>query len=98
MVDLAAGVMTGGDLASMGYGTGLYQAPPYVTVKVPVFSFGKLSDANSYMGPALRARRDGGHRRGVREPGVACVSRGGEPDAHHQGGHGGDPVTTILNT
>ncbi|MBP5610750.1 MAG: diaminopimelate epimerase, partial [Clostridia bacterium] len=55
MVDLAAGVMTGGDLADLGYGTGLYQAPPYVTVKVPVFSFGKLSDANSYMGPELKS-------------------------------------------
>ena len=55
MVDLAASVMTGGKLASLGYGTGLYQAPPYVTVKVPVFSFGKLSDANSYMGPEMKS-------------------------------------------
>ena len=55
MVDLAASVMTGGKLADLGYGTGLVQAPPYVTVKVPVFSFGKLSDANSYMGPEMKS-------------------------------------------
>ena len=55
MVDLAAAVMTGGKLADLGYGTGLVQAPPYVTVKAPVFSFGKLSDANSYMGPEMKS-------------------------------------------
>ena len=55
MVDLATKVMTGQPLASLGYGTGLYQAPPYYAVKVPVFSFEKLSDVNSYLGPEMKS-------------------------------------------
>lgn len=55
MVDLAARVMTGEPLASLGYGTGLYNAPPYYAVKVPVFSFEKLQTANSYLGPEMKS-------------------------------------------
>ncbi|MBR3844222.1 MAG: carbamoyl-phosphate synthase large subunit, partial [Clostridia bacterium] len=49
MVDLATRVMIGEPLKGMGFGTGLYRTPPYFTVKVPVFSFEKLTDANSYL-------------------------------------------------
>ena len=49
MVDLASRVMVGQKLKSLGYGTGLYRTPPYFAVKVPVFSFEKLADANSYL-------------------------------------------------
>ena len=55
MVDLAARVMTGESLASLGYGTGLYKTPPYFAVKVPVFSFEKLNDVNSYLGPEMKS-------------------------------------------
>ncbi|MBR5528318.1 MAG: carbamoyl-phosphate synthase large subunit, partial [Clostridia bacterium] len=55
MVDLAARVMLGEELSSLGYGTGLYRTPPYFTVKVPVFSFEKLSDANSILGPEMKS-------------------------------------------
>ncbi|MCM1392997.1 MAG: carbamoyl-phosphate synthase large subunit [Ruminococcus sp.] len=55
MVDLATRVMTGSALADLGYGTGLYQAPPYYAVKVPVFSFEKLTDVNSYLGPEMKS-------------------------------------------
>lgn len=55
MVDLATRVMTGTPLKELGYGTGLYQAPPYYAVKVPVFSFEKLSDVNSYLGPEMKS-------------------------------------------
>ncbi|MBQ3064818.1 MAG: carbamoyl-phosphate synthase large subunit [Clostridia bacterium] len=55
MVDLAAKVMLGAKLADLGYGTGLYRTPPYYTVKVPVFSFEKLSDANSILGPEMKS-------------------------------------------
>ena len=54
MVDLAAKVMLGEKLTDLGYGTGLYRTPPYYTVKVPVFSFEKLNDANSILGPFMR--------------------------------------------
>ncbi|MBQ6562838.1 MAG: carbamoyl-phosphate synthase large subunit, partial [Clostridia bacterium] len=55
MVDLASHVMLGEPLASLGYGTGLHRTPPYVAVKVPVFSFEKLSDANSILGPEMKS-------------------------------------------
>ncbi|MBQ6173807.1 MAG: carbamoyl-phosphate synthase large subunit [Clostridia bacterium] len=55
MVDLAAKVMLGAKLADLGYGTGLYRTPPYVAVKVPVFSFEKLNDADSILGPEMKS-------------------------------------------
>ena len=55
MVDLATKVMIGASLKSLGYGTGLYRTPPYYAVKVPVFSFQKLTDANSYLGPEMKS-------------------------------------------
>ncbi|MBQ7460425.1 MAG: carbamoyl-phosphate synthase large subunit [Oscillospiraceae bacterium] len=55
MVDIAAKVMLGHPLRSLGYGTGLYRTPPYCAVKVPVFSFEKLSDANSLLGPEMKS-------------------------------------------
>ncbi len=55
MVDLAANVMLDKELPSLGYGTGLYPTPPYSCVKVPVFSFEKLRDANSILGPEMKS-------------------------------------------
>ena len=55
MVELASRVMLGEPLKKLGYGTGLYRTPPYVAVKVPVFSFEKLMDANSYLGPEMKS-------------------------------------------
>ena len=55
MVDLATRVMVGHPLASLGYGTGLYRQPPYVAVKVPVFSFEKLTDANASLSPEMKS-------------------------------------------
>ena len=55
MVDLASEVMLGKSLKDLGYGSGLYPAPPYFAVKVPVFSFEKLTDANSILGPEMKS-------------------------------------------
>lgn len=55
MVDIAARIMLGEKLSELGYGTGLYRTPPYFAVKVPVFSFEKLSDANSILGPDMKS-------------------------------------------
>ena len=55
MVDLASRVMVGARLKDLGYGTGLYRTPPYCAVKVPVFSFEKLTDANSYLSPEMKS-------------------------------------------
>ena len=55
MVDLATRCMLGEKLSDMGYGTGLYKAPPYVAVKVPVFSFEKLMDLDTQLGPEMKS-------------------------------------------
>ena len=55
MVEIASKVMLGQKLKDLGFGTGLYRQPPYVAVKVPVFSFEKLSDANSTLGPEMKS-------------------------------------------
>ncbi|HEX3011376.1 MAG TPA: diaminopimelate epimerase, partial [Syntrophomonadaceae bacterium] len=55
MVDLATRAMLGEKLKDMGYGTGLYKTPPYVAVKVPVFSFEKLADVDVQLGPEMKS-------------------------------------------
>ena len=55
MVDLASKIMLGAKLRDLGYGSGLHQTPPYFAVKVPVFSFEKLTDANSILGPEMKS-------------------------------------------
>jgi len=55
MVELATKIMVGAKLPELGYGTGLYKVPPYVAVKVPVFSFEKLSDVNASLGPEMKS-------------------------------------------
>ena len=55
MVDIASKVMLGATLKELGYESGLYKIPPYVAVKVPVFSFEKLSDVNSSLGPEMKS-------------------------------------------
>ncbi|MBE6351005.1 MAG: carbamoyl-phosphate synthase large subunit, partial [Spirochaetaceae bacterium] len=55
MVELAVRAMLGESLADMGYGTGLYRIPPYFAVKVPVFSFEKLIDVDTHLGPEMKS-------------------------------------------
>lgn len=55
MVDLATRCMLGEKLQDMGYGTGLYKKSPYVAVKVPVFSFEKLINVDTQLGPEMKS-------------------------------------------
>ena len=55
MVDLAARIMMGEALKDMGYRTGLCPCSPYYAVKVPVFSFEKLSDVDTQLGPEMKS-------------------------------------------
>ena len=55
MVELAVRAMLGERLGDMGYGTGLYKVPPYIAVKVPVFSFEKLTDVDVQLGPEMKS-------------------------------------------
>ncbi|MBR7091855.1 MAG: carbamoyl-phosphate synthase large subunit [Clostridia bacterium] len=55
MIELASRVMLGEKLADMGYKEGLAEPARYYAVKVPVFSFEKIADANSIMGPEMKS-------------------------------------------
>ena len=55
MVDLATRTMLGEKLKDMGYGTGLYRKSPYYAVKVPVFSFEKLINVDTHLGPEMKS-------------------------------------------
>jgi len=55
MVDLATRCMLGGRLRDMGYGTGLHPEGEYIAVKVPVFSFEKLHDVDTLLGPEMKS-------------------------------------------
>ncbi len=55
MVDLATKILMGAKLKKLGFGTGLFPNSPYVAVKVPVFSFEKLNDVNSQLGPEMKS-------------------------------------------
>lgn len=55
MVELATRAMLGEKIKDMGFGTGLYKAPAYFAVKVPVFSFEKLMDVDTALGPEMKS-------------------------------------------
>ncbi|MDO4188724.1 MAG: carbamoyl-phosphate synthase large subunit [Lachnospiraceae bacterium] len=55
MVDIAIKVSLGMKLRDLGFGTGLYRKPDYIAVKVPVFSFAKLSGLDTQLGPEMKS-------------------------------------------
>ena len=55
MIELATRAMLGEKICNMGYGTGLYRKPNYFAVKVPVFSFEKLMDVDTHLGPEMKS-------------------------------------------
>jgi carbamoyl-phosphate synthase large subunit len=55
MIHLAIQCMIGKKLKDLGYGTGLYRRSEYVCVKAPVFSFEKLHDVDTGLGPEMKS-------------------------------------------
>ncbi len=55
MCELATRVSVGEMLQSLGYGTEIAKIPPYFAVKVPVFSFEKLTDLDTHLGPEMKS-------------------------------------------
>ncbi len=55
MVDIATKIMLGKSLKEQGYESGLYKKSEYVAVKVPVFSFEKLQDVDTMLGPEMKS-------------------------------------------
>ena len=55
MVELATRCVLGEKLKDLGYGTGLFPEGQYHAVKVPVFSFEKLHDLDTQLGPEMKS-------------------------------------------
>ncbi len=55
MVELATRAMLGEKVRDLGFGTGLYRKPDYFAVKAPVFSFEKLMDVDTHLGPEMKS-------------------------------------------
>ena len=55
IIDLATKVMLGQKLKDLGYGTGIYPEADYFAVKMPVFSFEKLTDVDTGLGPEMKS-------------------------------------------
>ena len=55
IIDLATKVMVGQKLKDLGYGTGIYKEADYYAVKMPVFSFEKLTDVDTGLGPEMKS-------------------------------------------
>ena len=55
MCDIAMLVSLGTKLRDTEYGTGLYKTSAYTAVKVPVFSFEKLTDVDTQLGPEMKS-------------------------------------------
>ena len=55
IIDLATRVMLGEKLHDMEYGTGIYKEAEYYAVKAPVFSFEKLTDVDTGLGPEMKS-------------------------------------------
>lgn len=55
MIDIATNVILGKKLKDMKYGTGLYKKSDYICVKMPVFSFEKIKNADTSLGPEMKS-------------------------------------------
>ncbi|MCL1858957.1 MAG: carbamoyl-phosphate synthase large subunit [Oscillospiraceae bacterium] len=55
MCELATRTSLGESLESLGYKSGIGRVPPYIAVKVPVFSFEKLTDVDTQLGPEMKS-------------------------------------------
>jgi len=55
MCELATKLSVGHTLAGLGYAPGIGKIPPYVAVKVPVFSFEKLAGVDTHLGPEMKS-------------------------------------------
>ncbi len=55
IISLATRIILGQTLRDLGYQSGLWPAPNYIAVKVPVFSFGKLLEVDTSLGPEMKS-------------------------------------------
>ncbi|MGC1382122.1 MAG: carbamoyl-phosphate synthase large subunit [Candidatus Baltobacteraceae bacterium] len=86
LVAAATRIGLGERLRDMEYGVGLHPHVPYVVVKVPVFSFSKMSGVETILGPEMKSTGEvlgidasfgGALRKGFRAAGIRLPGSGG---------------------
>ncbi len=55
VIDIATYVILGEKLKDMPYGTGIYKKSEYIAVKMPIFSFEKIKNADTSLGPEMKS-------------------------------------------
>lgn len=90
MVELATRCMLGEKLSGLGFGTGLYRKSPYVAVKVPVFSFEKLGNVDTMLGPEMKST---GEVLGIATTREEALYKGLRAAGYHMDKSGGVLVT-----
>jgi carbamoyl-phosphate synthase large subunit len=55
MCEIATCVSVGQTLSEIGHPAGIAKIPPYIAVKVPVFSFEKLAGVDTHLGPEMKS-------------------------------------------
>ena len=55
VIDVATQVILGKKLKDLGYGVGLYKQSQYIAVKMPIFSFEKIKNADTSLGPEMKS-------------------------------------------
>lgn len=55
VIDIASRVILGEKLSDMPYGTGIYKRSDYIAVKMPIFSFEKIKNADTSLGPEMKS-------------------------------------------
>ena len=55
VIDIATRVILGEKLKDMEYGTGIYKKSEYIAVKMPIFSFEKIKNADTSLGPEMKS-------------------------------------------
>lgn len=55
VIDIATKVILGEKLKNMEYGTGIYKKSDYIAVKMPIFSFEKIKNADTSLGPEMKS-------------------------------------------
>lgn len=55
VIDIATRVILGEKLKDIGYGIGLYKRSEYIAIKMPVFSFEKIKNADTSLGPEMKS-------------------------------------------
>jgi len=55
MCELATKMSVGQNFSALGISSGIGKIPPYVAVKVPVFSFEKLAGVDTHLGPEMKS-------------------------------------------